>query len=249
VNDGSDQPPLFFDREVVQNAQLQLLLYFSTWLDLLFAGLHLCTAVYKWRTPEGMWPLIIFGMVYLYIIALEPMRLYIGYAGNLGERVSHLLVFNLVTTFPCILMLGAAVALSQISPELQPSECKTPGGPCILPVERACWIVRLAMLVWELKCGISALSGLIRAKSARFFLSLELASATAVPNTGSLNMREPAEDEPLLARSPGSQLLANRGSPSRSGMPRQGPGAAAGAGPTLFGRATADINPRTLHMD
>eukprot|EP00971_Amphidinium_carterae_P336320 6472624-Amphidinium_carterae.1 len=69
---------------------------------------------------------------------------------------------------------------------------------------KACWIVRLAMLMWELKCGVSALSELIRAKSARFFVSLELAGTDRSHMSSQIEL---PENEPLLARSPGAMLV------------------------------------------
>lgn len=169
----SGSVPIVMDQDVVCSVRLQLLLYFSFWYDLLFGVLHVITAWYKFHWVKGA-PVMIFAMINLLMcIVVEPTRLYIGYAGNLGEKVPQLLLFNLFCFLPCMSWFIVELILIDVLPDFKPGRCsEIPDKACILPIEKACWMVQIAMLFLQLLLGIRALRGVIREKSARFFRSL-----------------------------------------------------------------------------
>mmetsp|Transcript_37717 Transcript_37717/g.60812 ORF Transcript_37717/g.60812 Transcript_37717/m.60812 type:complete len:272 (+) Transcript_37717:151-966(+) len=165
--------PIVLDRASLSCVRLQTLLYFSFWFDILFAFIEVLAGWAKWRWIKGPFIVILLGANYVLCFVVEPCRLYLGYAGNLGEKVPELFLF----VFMCLSCLGifaGELVLSAILPELQPANCSyVPELRCILPVEQACWIVRVVLLLGELIIGVRALRRLIHEKSTRFFVSLE----------------------------------------------------------------------------
>eukprot|EP00927_Polykrikos_kofoidii_P011949 TRINITY_DN15124_c0_g1_i1.p1 TRINITY_DN15124_c0_g1~~TRINITY_DN15124_c0_g1_i1.p1 ORF type:complete len:244 (-),score=33.37 TRINITY_DN15124_c0_g1_i1:333-1064(-) len=166
------------DRELVCCVRLQLLLYFSVWYDVLFALIHFVVAWYKWRFIKGPVVVTTFFLNLSLCAVLEPFRLYLGYAGNLFERVPELFLFNIFCIVPCLGLLGTNFALVIVLPDMQPAQCSlVPDKPCVLPIEKACWGFQIIMVFAEFVFGIRALKRLIREQSARFFRSLEAADA------------------------------------------------------------------------
>jgi len=183
---------MVLDKAVSTNIRLQVFLQFGAWFDLLFAVLEVIAgwAKHRWiqgtvvvamlwfpamsySQPEYCEPTDDDSINYLLCFVLEPCRLYLGYAGNLGEKVPELFLFVFLC-MGCVAILLTELVLCEILESLQPANCSfAPELPCILPMEQACWIVRLALLLCELALGIRTLRRLIHDQSARFFVALD----------------------------------------------------------------------------
>ncbi|CAK9069925.1 unnamed protein product [Durusdinium trenchii] len=110
---------------------------------------------------------------YVLCLLLEPCRLYLGYAGNLGEKVPELFLFVFLC-LGCIGILVAELALSSYLEDFQPGICSLAANlPCIFTIEQVCWVIRLVLSVFELLLGLRALRRLIHEQSARFFVALD----------------------------------------------------------------------------
>eukprot|EP00440_Ansanella_granifera_P020607 gb/GFBE01022379.1/.p1 GENE.gb/GFBE01022379.1/~~gb/GFBE01022379.1/.p1 ORF type:complete len:263 (+),score=45.41 gb/GFBE01022379.1/:1-789(+) len=176
--DGSSGP-IVMDRAIARCVRLQTFLYFSFWFDLLFAFIEVLAGWAKWRWIKGATIVALFCANYVLCFILEPCRLYLGYAGNLGERVPELFLFVFMC-LSCLSLLIAELVLCYIMPSLQPENCSLVSGlPCVLPVEQACWIVRIVLLLGELFLGVRALRRLIHEQSARFFVALDASEGDA----------------------------------------------------------------------
>mmetsp|Transcript_31914 Transcript_31914/g.69666 ORF Transcript_31914/g.69666 Transcript_31914/m.69666 type:complete len:215 (+) Transcript_31914:2-646(+) len=175
------------DRTFVFSLHLQMLLYFSSWYDVLFAAVHVLVGLFKWRWLKGAPIIAVFGVNYLLCFMVEPFRLYLGYAGNLGERVPELFLFVFVSFFLIAVWAGEFV-VTRMLPLFSPEECSlVPPQPCVMSVERASWLVRIILLLGELMLGMSALRRLIHEQSARFFVSAEAAGSTDTPEMAALD--------------------------------------------------------------
>eukprot|EP00441_Pelagodinium_beii_P014077 CAMPEP_0197668328 /NCGR_PEP_ID=MMETSP1338-20131121/69021_1 /TAXON_ID=43686 ORGANISM="Pelagodinium beii, Strain RCC1491" /NCGR_SAMPLE_ID=MMETSP1338 /ASSEMBLY_ACC=CAM_ASM_000754 /LENGTH=246 /DNA_ID=CAMNT_0043247733 /DNA_START=36 /DNA_END=772 /DNA_ORIENTATION=- len=167
--------PIVMDRNVICCVRLQTFLYFSCLFDLLFAFLEVLAGWAKYRWLKGWHVLALFWANYALCFLLEPARLYLGYAGNLGERVPELFLFVFMC-LSCLLYLIVEMAMCQSLEALQPGNCsEAPQLPCIFNMEKACWIVRACLLFGELLLGVRALYRLIHEQSARFFVALDAA--------------------------------------------------------------------------
>ncbi|CAE7556514.1 tmem17-a [Symbiodinium natans] len=168
-----DSLPVVLDRAVSTNIQLQVFLYFGAWFDLLFALLQVIAGWAKYRWIRGTVVVAILCTNFLLCFVLEPCRLYLGYAGNLGEKVPELFLFVFLCT-GCVAILLTELVLCEMLASLQPANCSiAPELPCILPMEQACWIVQLVLMICELTLGIRTLRRLIHDQSARFFVALD----------------------------------------------------------------------------
>lgn len=164
---------MVIDRAFVSSVRLQVLLYFSCYYDLVFCICHIIVGGAKFQWIRGPYIIAITSVNYVLIFVLEPCRLYLGYAGNLGEQVPELFLF-VVLCLVNILILAVELALCAVLVDLQPEHCSQMAGrQCVFYVEKACWIVRIGFLAFEFLFGFLALRRLIQEQSARFFVSLE----------------------------------------------------------------------------
>lgn len=262
---GAAELPVLVQNEMVCCVHLQVLLYFSVMYDIVFALVHLFAGWYKWHDVYGASVAVygLFALNLVFVFVLEPFRLYLGYTGNLFERVPELFLFTFMCTLPCMGALIMEFLLVQHLPRLRNIRCSmVPSHPCMLNIEKASWMLRLALLGVELLLAVRALKRLISEQSARFFRSLE---ASAVQSRG----ERPAQDrcvcgnvfmidsnfcricgqprrpqdvsgDPLLTRLPGAaarfQTGRNHGGATAPGMSA----AAAGPAPRVYGRAAGD---------
>ena len=203
--------PLVLDRAVSTNVQLQIFLHFGAWFDLLFAALQVMAGWAKYRWIQGTVVVAMFCTNYMLCFVLEPCRLYLGYAGNLEEKVPELFLFVFLC-MGCVAILLTELALCEVLESLQPGNCSiAPELPCILPMEKACWITRLSLLICELVLGIRTLRRLIHEQSARFFVALDSPEGQSFDNTTSGTAEESqlrAGEETLMPASRGRGLAA-----------------------------------------
>lgn len=266
ASDGVGSGPLIMEHSKQCSLWLQVMLYYSFWYDILFAALLLIVAWVKFRWLKGEIVFAFLGANFFIVFVLEPCRLYLGYAGNLRERVPELFLFVFVC-FVCYAAFGAQLMLTTVLsaelPELSPKECSTiEGQACILPIEQASWMVRVVLLIVEQILGIRALRRLIKEQSARFFVSLEASVGSAAMSEGAgpdddLDMtgimEQPGNTGGAIGRTgvgaregvqPRSASLVGAGSTSRS--------MAGSTAPQVYGRqlfSPAEQSGRRPHMD
>lgn len=203
--------PMVLDKSVSTNIRLQVFLQFGAWFDLLFAVLEVIAGWAKHRWIQGTVVVAILCINYLLCFVLEPCRLYLGYAGNLGEKVPELFLFVFLC-MGCVAILLTELVLCEILESLQPANCSfAPELPCILPMEQACWIVRLALLVCELALGIRTLRRLIHDQSARFFVALDSPEGQSFDDLSRLGTIPPGGQETRVAREPRPRPERDRG--------------------------------------
>ncbi|XP_048849058.1 transmembrane protein 17A [Brienomyrus brachyistius] len=140
--------------ELLSNLPLQMLLYFNSfyfpcwWLSEMFM------LEVKFSVLPGYYQGILVTGVVL-ITAFEALRLYLGYVGNLNEKIPELAGFWLLSflfQLPILLFL------------------LTDEGAIILPLERAVHSVYLAFLLSELAAAALALRTMSRKLSLQFHL-------------------------------------------------------------------------------
>lgn len=97
--------PYFLSRhQVASSVRLQMLLYFNLYLAGAYAILH--PMIFQWKAVT--WPpkiiVAVCNPMFFYVwLVMEPIRLVVGYVGNLGERVAWLAPFWILTLFPQLL--------------------------------------------------------------------------------------------------------------------------------------------------
>eukprot|EP00041_Stephanoeca_diplocostata_P019994 m.438296 g.438296 ORF g.438296 m.438296 type:complete len:192 (-) comp21444_c0_seq4:1045-1620(-) len=82
--------------ESFSNLPLQVLLHFNTYFYIAWAAAVLIVTE---RNANGPWSFNLTGILYCTLFVLEPLRILMGYFGNLAERISGLAAFGLVTFF------------------------------------------------------------------------------------------------------------------------------------------------------
>lgn len=169
----SQKMQIVMERSIICCVRLQTLLYISCWYDLLFVFIQVLAGWAKFHWIQGWTIQIFFWANYFICLIAEPCRIYLGYRGNLGERVPELFLFVFLC-FSCVTFFVAEMAVYDYLPWMKPPLCtKVAGSECILPVEKAFWIARVILTVGELCFGVRALRRLIHEQSARFFVSLD----------------------------------------------------------------------------
>ncbi|CAK9034344.1 unnamed protein product [Durusdinium trenchii] len=165
--------PLVLDRRVSSSVSLQVLLYCGVWFDVFLVIVEVLAGWAKLRWIRGTIMIALLCANYVLCLLLEPCRLYLGYAGNLGEKVPELFLFVFLC-LGCIGILVAELALSSYLEDFQPGICSLAANlPCIFTIEQVCWVIRLVLSVFELLLGLRALRRLIHEQSARFFVALD----------------------------------------------------------------------------
>ena len=89
--------------QVAASTPLQMTLYFSVPYGMVYAGLSIY--LYLWKASIWEVPLVVAvvsPMIFTVWALLEPIRLLLGYIGNLRERVAWLGGFWVLTLFPQI---------------------------------------------------------------------------------------------------------------------------------------------------
>eukprot|EP00240_Pyramimonas_obovata_P015497 CAMPEP_0118953270 /NCGR_PEP_ID=MMETSP1169-20130426/56274_1 /TAXON_ID=36882 /ORGANISM="Pyramimonas obovata, Strain CCMP722" /LENGTH=301 /DNA_ID=CAMNT_0006900695 /DNA_START=473 /DNA_END=1375 /DNA_ORIENTATION=+ len=87
-------------------------------------------------------------------LVFEPLRLLLGYSGNLQEKVPYLVVFMLITAFPQ-LPINAYFAFSQKN---------------VTPFDKALGTVSLAFLFAELLVSVFAMRQIVKSQDEKFYL-------------------------------------------------------------------------------
>merc|ERR1711953_1409342 len=140
--------------QVVSSLPLQLVLYFNViyfpfWLSVTIMVMtikdHLLNYLYKF----------VLVTVIVAVIIIELVRLYLGYLGNLTEKVPELAGFWLLTVLLQFPMQGFLLVNEDL---------------VILPMERATNVIMVAILVVELTVGFIALRRITEHQAKKFHL-------------------------------------------------------------------------------
>lgn len=87
--------------QIAANTPLQMLLYFNVLLSFVWGAMHVL--YFQWKSANFEPPLlaaVITPMIFWGWALLEPIRLLLGWVGNIGERVAWLSGFWVLTCFP-----------------------------------------------------------------------------------------------------------------------------------------------------
>ncbi|XP_033627456.1 transmembrane protein 17-like [Asterias rubens] len=140
--------------ELVTNLPLQMALYFNVFFFPFWIISALALLQLKFYYLDDIFR---FVSVTIYVVmgGTEVMRLYLGYLGNLQERVPELAGFWLLTLVLQLPLIIFLLAVERAMP---------------LPVERAIHIVQLLFIVFEVICGFLALRIMTRHQIMKFHL-------------------------------------------------------------------------------
>jgi len=157
------QPQATRSREIQSSLLFQMCLYFHLLFD---AAYFVCSVVIlRWkRLNYHNWSVdFVTPIIFALWTIVEISRLYVGYSGNLLEKVPHLAAFLFLTVFPQFLFVVYLVGVQRP----------------MLPFDRITNGMLLALLVFEMIVGYRTLRRIISVKSARF--ALELGSLDTEP--------------------------------------------------------------------
>ena len=155
-----NQDRYFLSRyQIAANMPLQMTLYFSLPWGLVYAALS--QYLYVWKSQIYEVPLVVAvvsPMIFTVWALLEPIRLVLGYVGNLRERVAWLGGFWVLTVFPQLVVhIYFLVGQSAI-------------GWINLPIETAMSIINILVVLTQLAFGYTTIRRLIAKAMADFHL-------------------------------------------------------------------------------
>ncbi|KAK6192148.1 hypothetical protein SNE40_003676 [Patella caerulea] len=140
--------------DYVTNLPLQMALYFNVFFSPIWFITSIVVLQSKFESLDILYKIILVATYAVYTI-IEIIRLYLGYVGNLMERVPELAGFWLLTLllqFPLIFFL----MLNEDS--------------IILPLERAVHIIKALFIVFEVICGYFAIRIMVNYQVTKFHL-------------------------------------------------------------------------------
>ncbi|XP_029952528.1 transmembrane protein 17B [Salarias fasciatus] len=143
----NDQDPVFSrDKRVLSNLQLQMSLYFNMWFFPLWWISETVMLHLKYHAIGDHYKFVLVTILCLMTL-IEAIRLYLGYTGNLQEKLPELAGFWLLTIllqFPLILfqLLNEAIL--------------------ILPLERSVHIIFTTFILTQVFFGFAALRDIVR---------------------------------------------------------------------------------------
>ncbi|CAL1534846.1 unnamed protein product [Lymnaea stagnalis] len=157
INKGKDELKLQIIRknhEYVTNLPLQMVLYFNCfYFPFWFIG-NLVVLDVKWVRLDELYRIVLVAIYIVYFI-IEIVRLYLGYLGNLMERVPELAgswLLTLLLTTPLILLLLIN------------------DNALVLPLERALHIVKIIMVLLEVFIGYFAIRTMVNYQVTKYHL-------------------------------------------------------------------------------
>eukprot|EP00042_Codosiga_hollandica_P035503 m.263617 g.263617 ORF g.263617 m.263617 type:complete len:171 (-) comp54649_c0_seq7:1378-1890(-) len=152
---------VYGETELLSSVRLQVFLYFHTYfLPVWFIATLLASAI----QTQTFFETTLLAALYILTAALEIVRLYFGYMGNLLERVAALSGFVVLTVLFEIPLVSVILALTSLHLQL------------------AFNILLLIFLFFELVFGWTATVYISREQAARFVLYNQLAQEqTSVP--------------------------------------------------------------------
>ena len=152
--------PYFLSRhQVASSLRLQMLLYFNVYVAVAYAILH--PMLFQWKAVT--WPpriiVAVCSPMFFYVwLVMEPIRLIVGYVGNLGERVAWLAPFWILTLFPQLLTQVYFISSQYVT------------GWVTLPIEYVLHVLLLLLYCAELYEGYATGKRLVKKAAADYHL-------------------------------------------------------------------------------
>ncbi|XP_064392157.1 transmembrane protein 17B-like [Halichondria panicea] len=140
--------------DIVIFLPLQMSLYFNAFYSPLWLVTLVVTLQTKYAVLATHYQFATI-LIYIVMVIVETARLYLGYQGNLREKIPELTGFWLLTLLQTPLTLYLLVNMDAV----------------ILPLERAVNIVLLLFLLAQLLLGLRALQLMVKAQAVKFHLS------------------------------------------------------------------------------
>ncbi|KAK7485373.1 hypothetical protein BaRGS_00023321 [Batillaria attramentaria] len=140
--------------EYVTNLPLQMLIYFNVFFSPLWFITSIVMLQAKFNNLSELYQIVLIS-VYIVYTLIEIVRLYLGFVGNLMERVPELAGFWLLTIllqFPLILLLVIN------------------DGAILLPLERAVHIVKALFVFSEVIVGYLAIRVMVNYQVTKYHL-------------------------------------------------------------------------------
>ena len=150
----SKAPELRLGHEIVSDLPLQVCLFFNACYFPFWLACELASASAKYQHLNYLYKIVLVTVL-VAVVLIEVTRLYLGYLGNLTEKVPELAGFWLLTVllqFP----LQGFLLLN--------------GDLILLPLERAACAVMFCMILAELWTGFVALRRITRHQAKKFHL-------------------------------------------------------------------------------
>eukprot|EP00762_Andalucia_godoyi_P002542 ANDGO_02721.mRNA.1 transmembrane protein 17 len=144
--------------EINSSVNFQLLMYMHSYYCAMMIVLSIFTIA--WRSRYYSWPLwqdALHSLLFAIWCIAEIGRLYLGFTGNLGERVPSMVGFVLLSVFPQIL---TYVYLTVIQFDM------TPLDRAMIQLSWAFWV---AEVIW----GYRTVRKLLRCQSAKYYLHFD----------------------------------------------------------------------------
>ncbi len=142
--------------EIQSNLPLQIALYFNAFYSAIWSLFTLALFIGKMHLFGSMNNkklVIIFLIIFICVVVIEPIRIYAGWTGNLSERVPKTFAFLLLT----ILQFGLQIYLSGFQ-------------SLNSPLNIIFGVVHLVFLSIEMVLGIYAIKNFIKLSGIRFSL-------------------------------------------------------------------------------
>ncbi|OWF44819.1 transmembrane protein 17B-like [Mizuhopecten yessoensis] len=140
--------------EYVSNLPLQMALYFNMFfMPFWLTSILVCFEI-KYTRLSILYVIVLIAIYFVYTL-IEIIRLYIGYTGNLTERVPELAgswLLTLLIQFPLILLLTFN------------------DDAVLLPLERAVHIIEALFVLFEVVCGYFAIRTMVNYQVTKFHL-------------------------------------------------------------------------------
>jgi transmembrane protein 17 len=163
INDVS----LVTNSEIASNLPLQMLMYFNVYFGLFWALIVLANMLFRenYLSTNPSY-LVLCPLILSVWCMVEPLRLYLGYVGNLQEKVPQLTGFWLLTLIPQIPLAFFFIIAKPISYSPNGGDSYT----LQLPFDRAGSIVLIIMYIQEAFAGYIALRNMVRSQVLKFHL-------------------------------------------------------------------------------
>eukprot|EP00794_Sanderia_malayensis_P014265 gene14265-15752_t len=142
------------ETNLASNLALQVILYFNAYYSGFWFIICIVTFVAKYEKLDSVYKFVLI-VIYVIMAIIEIGRLYLGYTGNLQEKVPELAGFWLVT-FILQLPLSCVLLLNETA--------------LIMPMERAANIILVLFIVFEIIQGYRAVKALTEHQVEKFHL-------------------------------------------------------------------------------
>ena len=150
--------------QVVSSLPLQMVLYLNVIYFPFWLAVTMTVTTVKYHLLNYLYKFVLVTVL-VAVIIIEVVRLYLGYLGNLTEKVPELAGFWLLTILLQLPLQGFLLLNTDL---------------ILVPLERAAGGVMMVMVIAELVTGFMALREITRHQASKFHLQQFIASPTVV---------------------------------------------------------------------